>query len=93
MSLGRRKPERQAEFWVATNDLAGGPGHVFYDRLNQLLDEAGFCEVLQVSWTVQCLIFWGCVGFQIGLGKRIPAMMPEDVDDLGSQLPIHLISL
>lgn len=42
MSLGRRKQERQGEFWVATHDLAGGPGHIFYDRLNKLLDEAGF---------------------------------------------------
>lgn len=42
MSLGRRKTERQAEFWVATGDLAGGPGHLFYDRLNRLLDQAGF---------------------------------------------------
>ena len=42
MSLGRRQQERQAEFWIATHDLAGGPGHVFYDRLNTLLDEAGF---------------------------------------------------
>ena len=42
MSLGRRQQERQAEFWVATHDLAGGPGHVFYDRLNKLLAEAGF---------------------------------------------------
>lgn len=42
MSLGRRTSERQGEFWIATADLAGGPGHVFYDRLNKLLDEAGF---------------------------------------------------
>ena len=30
-------------------------------------------EVLQVSWTVQCLIFGAGVGFQIGLGRRTPA--------------------
>lgn len=47
MSLGRRKTERQAEFWVATQDLAGGPGHIFYDRLNQLLDEAGFDRFIE----------------------------------------------
>ena len=29
MSLGRRKQERQAEFWVATHDLAGGPGQAW----------------------------------------------------------------
>lgn len=47
MSLGRKKSERQAEFWVATADLSGGPGHVFYDRLNTLLDEAGFDKFVE----------------------------------------------
>ena len=43
MSLGRRSTvPQQAELWVATADMAGGPGHIFYDRLNMLLDEAGF---------------------------------------------------
>jgi hypothetical protein len=42
MSLGRRTSERQAEFWIATSDLAGGTGHIFHNRLNKLLDEAGF---------------------------------------------------
>lgn len=41
MALGRRKRERQA-LWVATTDLPKSPGHVFYDKLNALLSEAGF---------------------------------------------------
>jgi IS5 family transposase len=41
MALGRRGG-RQQELWVATQDIASGPRHVFYDRLNRLLSEAGF---------------------------------------------------
>jgi transposase len=42
MALGRRKRECQQELWVATTDVARAPRHVFYERLNQLLSEAGF---------------------------------------------------
>ena len=41
MALGRRKREQQ-ELWVATSQLAKSPGHPFYRKLNQLLDDAGF---------------------------------------------------
>jgi transposase len=40
--LGKRKTERQAELWVATPQLPVSPGHVFYEKLNGLLAEAGF---------------------------------------------------
>jgi transposase len=39
--MGRRQPQ-QADLFVATADLPRSPGHAFYDRLNRLLDEAGF---------------------------------------------------
>ncbi len=42
MSMGRRPDQRQADFWIATTDLAQAPGHVFYDKLNKLLAEADF---------------------------------------------------
>ena len=42
MSMGRRPTEQQAELWLPTADLPRSPGHVFYDKLNQLLAEAGF---------------------------------------------------
>jgi transposase len=42
MALGRRNGERQAEFWVATGHLPASPGHIFYEKLNGLLAEAGF---------------------------------------------------
>jgi len=42
MALGRRGGERQEELWVATANLPTSPGHVFYEKLNGLLAEAGF---------------------------------------------------
>src|SRR5438270_11871747 len=42
MSMGRRPTEQQPELWVPTGDLPQSPGHVFYDKLNQLLTETGF---------------------------------------------------
>ena len=42
MAMGRRKSERQAEMWVATGELPQSPGHVFYEKLNDLLAENGF---------------------------------------------------
>src|SRR4051812_25357383 len=41
MAMGKRKP-RQESLFVAADQLAGAPGHPFYQRLNALLDEAGF---------------------------------------------------
>ena len=42
MSMGRRPSEQQPELWIPTADLPRSPGHVFYDKLNQLLHEVGF---------------------------------------------------
>ena len=42
MALRKKKTEEQQELWVATADIAKAPRHVFYDRLNKLLNEAGF---------------------------------------------------
>ena len=42
MAMRRRVDERQGELWVATGALPSGPGHVFYERLNGLLADAGF---------------------------------------------------
>lgn len=41
MALGRRKAKQQ-DLWVATTNLPPAPGHPFYQKLNQLLAEAGF---------------------------------------------------
>jgi transposase len=42
MSMGRQPEHRQADLWIATTDLPQTPGHVFYEKLNGLLAEAGF---------------------------------------------------
>lgn len=42
MALGRRGGARQEELWIPTAAVARGPGHPFYDKLNELLAEAGF---------------------------------------------------
>ncbi len=44
MAMGtRRQRQRQQELWYR-RDLAEAPGHPFYRRLNQVLEEAGFDE-------------------------------------------------
>ena len=48
MAVGRDEPVEE-DMWVATQNLPKSPGHVFYERLNVLLREAGFdkfCEDL-----------------------------------------------
>lgn len=39
--MGKRK-RRQEAVWIATSDLPKSPGHPFYQRLNVVLDGAGF---------------------------------------------------
>ncbi len=47
MAMGRRRTVVQGEFWIATDTLRKAPGHPFYERLNQVLDEAGFDARIQ----------------------------------------------
>jgi transposase len=43
MAMGTRKQqEQQEELWIATTSLPRSAGHPFYERLNELLEEAGF---------------------------------------------------
>ena len=43
MAMGTRKDrERQEDLWIAHSDIAVGPGHPFYFRLNEMLDGEGF---------------------------------------------------
>ncbi len=47
MAMGRRRTAVQGEFWIPAETLRQAPGHPFYERLNRVLDEAGFdafCE-------------------------------------------------
>ena len=48
MAMGNRKQRRrQEELWVAQQALARGPSHPFYQRLNQLLEEGHFDELVE----------------------------------------------
>lgn len=49
MSMRRRPKESQGEMWIATSDLSS-PGHPFYQRLNQVLAEAGFDRHVEDSF-------------------------------------------
>ena len=41
--MGTRKDrERQEDLWVAYTNMAAGPGHPFYARLNEVLEGEGF---------------------------------------------------
>jgi transposase len=42
MAMGKRRRENQETLFIATDRLPKAAGHPFYERLNQLLDEAGF---------------------------------------------------
>jgi transposase len=43
MAMGtRRKRERQQDLWIVASDVVETPANMFYDRLNQILDEHKF---------------------------------------------------
>jgi transposase len=50
MAMGTRKDrQRQEQLWVAQAELAIGPGHPFYTRLNELLDQEKFDEFAEAE--------------------------------------------
>jgi transposase len=46
MAIGRRTP-KQDELFIPTAQMAAGPGHPFYTKLNTVLTEAGFDEFVE----------------------------------------------
>src|SRR6267154_4703458 len=45
MGMGtRRRKQRQEQLWISHNELAKGPGHPFYKRVNELLEMKQFDE-------------------------------------------------
>lgn len=42
MGLGKRRESRQQELWIAADQLARTPRHVFYEKLNRVLAQAHF---------------------------------------------------
>jgi transposase len=64
MAMGKRK-RRQEGMWVTAMDLPKSPGHPFYQRLNRVLDEAGFDRFAEKR----------CEGFYAGRVGR-PSLPP-----------------
>jgi len=45
MGMGtKRRRQRQEQMWIAHQELAKGPAHPFYQRVNELLEEKKFDE-------------------------------------------------
>ena len=49
MALRRREVQRQQDLWISTSEIARSPGHVFYQRLSELLHEANFDRFVEDS--------------------------------------------
>lgn len=47
MALGRRRRETQQQFWIAADELPDVPRHVFYEKLNHLLEDSGFDDYVE----------------------------------------------
>ena len=55
LAMGKKRTrDQQATLWVATGDLPKSAGHPFYERLNRVLDEAGFDAFVET----QCAKFY-----------------------------------
>ena len=55
MSMGTRQHrQRQEDLWITHNELAQGPAHPFYQRLNELLDSEKFDEFVEK----ECAVFY-----------------------------------
>src|SRR5437763_2151306 len=66
MAMGTRKHrQRQEQLWVTDAELARGPGHPFYRRLNELLDAEKFDEFCERE----------CAGFYADKNGR-PSLTP-----------------
>ena len=49
--MGKRGPrKRQSSMWVASSELPRSAGNPFYERLNRVLDEAGFDAFVEEQW-------------------------------------------
>jgi transposase len=82
MALGRQERERQGELWIATDQIARGAGHAFFDRLNQLLKEAGFDRFVEDL----CEPFYRQGGRPgVPPGRYFRMLLVGDFEELGSQ--------
>ena len=63
MGMGRRK-DRQETLWVATAELPRTAGHVFYERVNRILNETNFDRFVEDA----CEKFYAAVMGRPSLG-------------------------
>ena len=55
MAMGKKPAARQGSpMWVTAADLPTSAGHPFFERLNQVLEEAGFDAFVEKL----CAAFW-----------------------------------
>lgn len=47
MAMRRRRGGKQKGLWVSATKMPRSPGHVFYDKLNSVLDAGGFDEYVE----------------------------------------------
>jgi transposase len=48
MAMGtRRRRQRQERIWIGHDEVAKGPGHPFYKKMNELLEEAKFDDFVE----------------------------------------------
>ena len=49
MSLGKQKRKKKAQktIWIETDSIARSPGHPFYEKLNEILDESDFDDFVE----------------------------------------------
>lgn len=47
MALGRKESRKQADLWIATQDLPKPVSHPFYSKLNEILDKHGFDQFVE----------------------------------------------
>jgi hypothetical protein len=48
MAMGTSKQRgKQEDLWIAHTELATAPGHPFYQKLNELLEDEGFDEFVE----------------------------------------------
>ena len=72
MAMGkRRRRARQNSMWVPASDLPRSAGHPFYERLNQVLDEAGFDAVVETHQAVFTWVLQQLADAQLVKGKTL----------------------
>ena len=67
MGMGtRRRRQRQEQLWISHNELAKGPGHPFYKRVNELLEMKQFDEFAEKE----------CARFYAAKNQGRPSLTP-----------------